>query len=294
MIQNFGRRSRLDKVDIIRDLTQNPTLSLPREEDNLNIVVCVKQTPDTAAAVTVDDGKVSWGDAPLVLNPWDEYAVEEALRIKEAHSGQVTAISLGPEDAKEALKQALAMGCDKAILISDPTLAGADTLVVSKVLAAAIIKIGEVDLVFFGRGSVDSDTGVTGPQVARRLGWPSLSLVADVTSLDPEGNTIAVERMIDEGRQSVRGPLPAMVSVVKEINEPRYPSFMGIRKASKAEIPVWSAVDVGLDEVAAPVMTWPEIYAPPKVETECEIIEGESPNEIAAKLVDRLVEEKVI
>lgn len=260
----------------------------------MNIVVCVKQTPDTAATVTVDGGVVSWGDAPLVLNPWDEYAVEEALLSKEAHGGQVTVISLGPEDAKEALKQALAMGCDNAILISDPALADADTLVVSKVIAAAITKVGEVDLVFFGRGSVDSDTGVTGPQVARRLGWPSLSLVANVTSLDPEGNTIAVERMLDEGRQLVRSSLPAMVSVIKGINEPRYPSFMGIRKASKAEIPIWSAADVGLDEVAAPAITWPEIIAPLKVETKCEIIEGDSPAEIAAKLADRLVEEKVI
>jgi len=166
--------------------------------------------------------------------------------------------------------------------------------VVSKVIAAAITKVGEVDLVFFGRGSVDSDTGVTGPQVARRLGWPSLSLVANVTSLDPEGNTIAVERMLDEGRQLVRSSLPAMVSVIKGINEPRYPSFMGIRKASKAEIPIWSASDVGLDEVAAPAITWPEIIAPLKVETKCEIIEGDSPAEIAAKLADRLVEEKVI
>jgi electron transfer flavoprotein beta subunit len=231
----------------------------------LNIVVCVKQTPDTAATVTVEDGIVSWGDSPLVLNPWDEYAVEEALGIREAHSGQVTALSLGPEAAMEALK-----------------------------LASGINKIGEVDLVLFGRGSVDNDTGITGPQVARRLNWPVLSLVAAITSLDPEGRTIAVERMLDEGRQLVRSPLPAVVSVVKEINEPRYPSFMGIRKASRAEIPIWSASDVGLDEVPTPAMTWPEIFAPPKVETECEMIEGETSEEVAARLADRLIEEKVI
>ena len=102
----------------------------------MNIVVCVKQTPDTAATVTVQDGKVSWGDAPLVLNPWDEFAVEQALRTKEAHGGKVTALSLGPEGAKEALKQAVAMGCDEAILISDPGFAAADSLVVSAALAA--------------------------------------------------------------------------------------------------------------------------------------------------------------
>jgi electron transfer flavoprotein beta subunit len=159
----------------------------------LNIVVCVKQTPDTAATVTIEDGKVSWGDAPLVLNPWDEFAVEEALQIKEEHGGQVTALSLGPEDAKEALKQSLAMGADEAILVSDPAFAGLDTLQVSKVLSAAIEKVGDVDLVLFGRSSVDSDTGLTGPQVARRLGMPSLSLVAKILTLDPGGKKIEVE-----------------------------------------------------------------------------------------------------
>jgi electron transfer flavoprotein beta subunit len=260
----------------------------------LNIIVCVKQTPDTAASVAVEDGVVSWGDAPLVLNPWDEFAVEEALRIKEAHGGQVTAISLGPEGATEAIKQSLAMGCDEAYLISDPALAGADSLVVSVYLAAAIKKAGEVDMVLFGRSSVDSDMGVTGPQVARRLGWPSLSLVSSITALDPDGKTLAVERMLEEGRQQVRSPLPVVVSVVKEINEPRYPSFMGIRKASRAEIPVWSGADLGVSEVPAAAVSWPEVYAPPKVETECEFIEGETAEEIAAALADRLIEEKVI
>ena len=260
----------------------------------MNIVVCVKQTPDTAATVTVEDGKVSWGDAPLVLNPWDEYAVEEALLIKEEHGGQVTTLSLGPEDAQEALKQSLAMGADQAILISDPAFAELDTLQVSKVLAAAIEKVGEVDLVFFGRSSVDSDTGITGTQVARRLGLPSLTLVSKVMELDPGGKKIQVERMLEEGRQQVEGPLPAVLSVVKEINEPRYPSFMGIRKASKAEIPVWSGDDLGISGELEPAVEWPEIIAPPKIDTEVEMIEGDSAEEQAKKLAERLAEEKVI
>jgi len=260
----------------------------------LNIVACVKQTPDTAATLTVQGGKVSWGDAPLVINPWDEYAVEQALKTKEAHGGKVTAICLGPEQAKEALKHALAMGCDEAILVSDPGFEGVDSLVVSKALAAAIQKIGAIDLVFCGRQAVDSETGLMGAQVARRLGWPSLSLVAAVAALDPAGKTITVERMLDEGRQVVRSPLPAVVSVTKEINEPRYPSFMGIRKASKAEIPVWSASAIGLDPAPAGVLSWPELIAPPKVEIQCEIIQGGSPDEIAAKLADRLIQEKVL
>lgn len=260
----------------------------------MNIVVCVKQAPDTAATVTVQDGKVSWGDAPLVLNPWDEYAVEQALQTKEEHGGKITAISLGPEDAREALKTSLAMGVDDAIIISDPAFAGADTLVASKILAAAISKLDAVDLIFFGRSAVDSDSGVLGPQVARRLGWPSLNLVSAVTLLSPDEGTIEVERMIEEGRQIVRSPLPAVVSVVKEINEPRYPSFMGIRKASRTEIPLWTSTDLDLAELPAAAVAWPEIFAPPKVETTCEFVEGETPDEMAKKLADRLLEEKVL
>ena len=259
----------------------------------MNIVVCVKQTPDTAANVTVEGGKVTWGDAPLVLNPWDEFAVEQALRTKEAHGGKVTALSLGPEGAREALKQSLAMGCDEAILLSDPSYAAADSLVVSAALAAALRKVEAVDLAFFGRQAVDSDTGVTAAQVARRLGWPSLTLVAAVVSVDPVARTIEVERMLEEARQQVRAPLPAIVSVVKEIGEPRYPSFMGIRKASKAEIPVWSAGDMGF-QVPAPALTWPAVIAPPKVDAHCEMITGDSPAAIAARLADRLIEEKVL
>ena len=260
----------------------------------MNIVVCVKQTPDTAATLTVENGKASWGEAPLVLNPWDEYAVEQALVTQEAEGGQVTAICLGPETAEDALKQALAMGCDEAILIHDALFDSADSLVASRVLAAGIQKLELVDLVFFGKSAVDTDTGIMGSQVARRLGWPSLNLVAAISEMDPSAKTMTVERLLEEGRQVVSGPLPAVVSVVKEINEPRYPSFMGIRKASKAEIPRWSASDIGLEGDVGSALTWPAIRVPAKGTTECEIIEGSDAAEIAGKLVDRLFEEKVI
>lgn len=260
----------------------------------MNIVVCVKQTTDTAATLTVVEGKPAWGDAALVLNPWDEYAVEQALLTKEAEGGKVTALCLGPDSAEEALKQALAMGCDEAILIQDSAFDTADSLVVSRALAAGIQKLNSAELIFFGKAAVDSDTGVLGPQVARRLGWPSLNLVAAISDLDAGAQTITVERLLEEGRQVVSAPLPAVVSVVKEINEPRYPSFMGIRKASKAEIPRWSAADIGLEGQIQPALSWPEILAPEKGEAACELIEGGDASEIARKLVDRLVEEKVI
>jgi electron transfer flavoprotein beta subunit len=259
----------------------------------LNIVVCVKQVPDSAAKVVVENGQVTWGDAPLVINPWDEYAVETALQQQETHGGDVTAISLGGENAREALKHALAMGCTNAILVSDPSLRAADSLLTAKVLAAAIKKAGAVDLAFFGRQAIDGDVGVTAAQTARILSWPAFTLVSKIAELDPGSGTLRVERSMEEGRQVVEGRLPAVVSVVKDIGEPRYPSFMGIRKASRAEIPVWSVADLGV-EVTGPFVTWPEISNPPKREVLTEILAGDSPGEAAEKLADKILAEKVL
>lgn len=259
----------------------------------MKIVVCVKQVPDTAAKVVVDDGQVTWGDAPLVINPWDEYAVETALLQQEAHGGDVIVISVGGEEAKEALKHALAMGCGSAILISEPGIENADSLVTSHVLAAAIQKMGEVDVAFFGRQAIDGDVGVTAAQTARVLGWPAFTLVSAISELDPDNNSMRVERSVEEGRQVVEGRLPAVISVIKDIAEPRYPSFMGIRKASRAEIPVWSLADVGAG-VSEPVVTWPEITNPPKQEVVTEMISGDSSSNIADQLAAKILEEKVL
>lgn len=259
----------------------------------MKIVACVKQVPDSAAKVVVEDGKVSWGDAPLVINPWDEYAVEAALTLAEAHEGDVIALSVGDENAKDALKHALAMGCSEAILVSDEALANADSQDIARVLAGAVEKIGDVDLVVFGKQAIDSDTGVTPSQTARVLGWPALSLVASVSALDEGAKTVRVERSMEEGRQVVESKLPAVMSVGKDYGEPRYPSFMGIRKASKAEIPEWGLGDLGMDAPAA-VVTWTEVMNPPAREVTNEIIAGASPEEIAAKLADKIIEEKAL
>jgi len=257
----------------------------------LKIVVCVKLVPDSAARVVAENGKANWGDAPLVINPWDEYAVETALLQKEALEGDVTAITMGEENSKDALKHALAMGCSEAILISDPALAQSDSQAVARVLAAAVQKIGEVDLVFFGRQAIDSDTGITAAQTGRVLGWPALTLVGKIDSLD--GSSIQVERSIEEGRQAVSAKLPAVVSVVKDIAEPRYPSFMGIRKASRAVIPTWGLADLGIAAPAATV-SWPNLINPPVREVSTEMITGDSPQEIAGKLADKILAEKVL
>jgi electron transfer flavoprotein beta subunit len=259
----------------------------------LKIAVFVKQVPDSAAKITVENGVVNWGDAPLVINPWDEYAVEAALQLAEKHGGEVAALSLGGESAKEALKHALAMGAASAALISDPALAAADAGAAAKVFAAAVQKLGGVDLAVFGKQAIDSDTGLAPAMTARVLGWPALTLVAAIAALDQAGKTIKVERGIEEGRQIVESKLPAVLSVIKDFGEPRYPSFMGIRKASKAEIPTWTLGDLGMAAPASKV-SWPELNAPPQREVTNEMITGANADEIAAKLADKIMAEGVL
>ena len=256
----------------------------------MKIIACIKQVPDSEAKVKAEGGQVSWGDAPLVINPFDEYAVEGALQQKEAHNGTVTALCIGPETAKEALKHALAMGADEAILVSDPALNDLDTAGAAKVLAAAIQKIGGADMVVFGRQTLDNGAGLTPPQTARALGWPMLGLAG---SIKVEGGAVTVERVLEEGRQIMKANLPAVLSVVQSIGEPRYPSFMGIRKASKATIPVWSLSDLGISAPAT-VVTRTELVTPPSDTRAVEMITGESPAEIAEKLADKIIAEKVL
>lgn len=261
----------------------------------MKVVVCVKQTPSTTATLSVKGGVVSWedpGGKPNVVNPWDEYAIEEAIRFKENRgAAEAVALCLGDPSSDEALKTCLAMGCGEAILVSDPALLGSDTLGTARTLAAAINKIGDVQVALFGKQAIDGDTGHTPVQVARVLGWTPLTYVAAIQSLD--GGSITVDRMTDDGKETVTAKLPVVISFVKEINEPRYPSFMGIRKASKATIPVWSLSDLGTG-APAPVVTRSELMNPPVQEKEVEMITGENAAEIADKLADKILAEKVL
>jgi len=256
----------------------------------LKIVVCIKQVPDSEAKVVALNGQVSWGESPLVINPFDEYAVEAGLQQKEATDGEVIAICVGGETARDALKHALAMGVDRAILVSDPALNLIDSQGAARVLAATIKKISAVDMVIFGRQTIDSSTGLTTAQTARVLGWPMLALAG---SIKVEGGKASVERVIEEGKQTVSAGLPAVLSVVQSIGEPRYPSFMGIRKASKAEIPVWSLAELGIPAPQA-VVTRTELLNPPSRDMACEKIGGSSPEEIAETLVEKILAEKVL
>lgn len=265
----------------------------------MHIVVCTKHTPDSEAKISVDaSGKVSWGGSPLIINPWDEYSVEEALRLREAHGGKVTVISMGPPEAVEALKHAIAMGCDEAIRVWEDACVDSDTLATSYVLAKAIEKLGDVDLVLFGKSAIDSQTWQVGVAVARRLGLPALMYVIKIASLDPDQRTITVERLLEEGRQVVSAPLPAVVGTTKGINEPRYTSFMGIRKAARMAYPVWSLADIGAEVnkvgIAGSGVRWPQVFMPPVREGEAEIIKGETVEETVSLLVDKLLAEKVI
>jgi electron transfer flavoprotein beta subunit len=256
----------------------------------VKIVTCVKQVPDSEAKVTAAGGRISWGESPLVINPFDEYAVEGALLQKEAHGGTVTALCIGPDAGKEALKHALAMGADDAILITDKGLENLDTQGAARVLAAAINKIGGVDMVMFGRQTLDDGSGLTAAQTARVLGWPMLGFVGHI---ELDGNAIKVARVIEEGRQNVKAPLPSVLTIVQSIGEPRYPSFIGIRKAAKAVIPVWSISDLGTSAPAASV-TRTELITPPTHEVSCELISGDSPASIARTLVEKIMTEKVL
>jgi electron transfer flavoprotein beta subunit len=256
----------------------------------VKIVACVKQVPDSEAKVSASGDQISWGEAALVINPFDEYAVEGALLQKESHGGTVTALCIGPNSGREALKHALAMGADDAILISDPALNTLDTQGAARILAAAINKIGSVDMVMFGRQTLDDGSGLTAAQTARVLGWPMLGLVGHIQL---ETGNLQVSRVIEEGRQTLRAPLPAVLSIVQSIGEPRYPSFIGIRKASKAEIPVWSLADLG-SSAPSSVVSRLKLVTPPRTEIICEIIGGDTVAAIAQTLTENILAEKVL
>jgi len=262
----------------------------PNEEEPLKIITCIKQVPDSEAKVTAEDGQPNWGDSPLVINPFDEYAVEAALQQKEALDGEVIAVCIGPENAKEALKHALAMGADSAILVSDLAFEKIDSQGAARILAAAIQKIGDADMIIFGRQTLDDGTGLTISQTARVLGLPLLSFAG---SINVDGDKVTVERVIEEGRLTVSANKPVVMSVVQSIGEPRYPSFMGIRKASRADIPVWSLEDLGI-EAPVPIVSRTELNNPPPRDITCDMITGDTPEAIAETLVEKILAEKVL
>jgi electron transfer flavoprotein beta subunit len=259
----------------------------------LHIVVFTRSTPDTAAKVEVDsNGQVTWGDTATIVNPWDEYALEEAILKAKDGGGKTSVIAIGPEMHNDALKHSLAMGINEAIRVEDAALDPTNSLAYASAAAAAVQKLGDVNLVICGRESIDVDTDQHIYQTARKLGWTMLSYVSKIVDVDFASGTITVEKMTEQGKQVISSKLPAVVSVLKGINEPRYPSFIGIRKAGKAPIPVWSLADLGITLPAAHVNHM-AYRNPPVKDVATEMIDG-TPEEQAAKLVEKLLEEKVL
>jgi electron transfer flavoprotein beta subunit len=211
----------------------------------MNIVVCVKQVPDTAVERTLrqEDGTLDRLSPDGLINELDEYAIEEGLRIAEAHGGEVTIVSMGPDKAAESIRKALSMGADKAVHLVDDALAGSDALATSLALSQVLKSIG-FDLVICGSESTDARTGMLPAMLAERLGVPQLTLASKV---DIDGKQVTIRRLSDDGYEVVVAEYPAVVSVVEKINEPRYPSFKGIMAAKKKPVQTLSLADAGID-----------------------------------------------
>ena len=216
----------------------------------MKIAVCIKQVPDSWAEKKMVNGTLDRASVDAVLNDLDEYAIEEALRIVEAHGGNdeggphsVTVVSMGPERATEAVRKALSMGANDAILITDSKLAGADAITTSAVLAAVIAKEG-FDLVVCGTESTDARMSVVPAMLAERLDAAQLTFASAVT-VDPTGQKVSITRVTESGVDQMQGQFPAVISVVEKINEPRYPSFKGIMAAKKKSIDIRDLSTVG-------------------------------------------------
>jgi electron transfer flavoprotein alpha/beta subunit len=263
----------------------------------MNIIVCIKQVPDTNE-VKIDPvkGTLIREGVPSIINPDDKNALEEALRIKdEKENVKVTVLSMGPPQAEVALVEAIAMGADEGILLSDRAFAGSDTWATSTALAAGIKHIGDYDIIFCGRQAIDGDTAQVGPQIAEHLGIPQVTYVEE---LNIEEENIRVRRALEDGYFIIESKLPVLVTAIKELNEPRYPSIKGIYEAYREnKIKVLSAEDIRADEDNIGLDGSPtqvnKSFTPPGKGGKSEMLDG-SPKEQARKLIVRLKEEKII
>jgi electron transfer flavoprotein beta subunit len=258
----------------------------------MKLLVLVKQVPDTATQVkiggdprAIDPTGITW-----IVSPYDEFALEEALRIKEKRGqGEVVVVTLGPERAKEALRSCLAMGADRAVHVSDPAFEGADTLTAARALAA-VVRLEAPQLVLAGRQAIDDDMGATGAQVAELLGWPCLSWIMEETVSD-DATRIRVGRQVEGGLEVFDVPLPCVVTAQKGMNEPRYPTLKGIMGAKKKEIKELRAADLEPARLGAgaPVLEIAALEAlPPRPPGR--ILTGD-PKEMARELVRALRED---
>lgn len=273
----------------------------------LNIVVCMKPVPDPRKwgklKLDPETMLLRRGDVPAVINALDRNAIEQALVLREKHGGSVTLVTMAPPDAEDQVSEALAMGCDRACLLSDRAFAGGDTLATARVLAAAIRKLGApqrgshpaaaFDLVFCGAYSADGSTAQVGPQVAELLGIPDLT---QVIALEVRNEVVRARCQVDAGETVYEADLPAVATFTREANVPRLPTMRGIMHATQVSIERWTAADLGLSDDAIGLKGSPtqmlNVFTPPSGR-KGEILQG-TPNEVAARLVDRLRAERLI
>jgi electron transfer flavoprotein beta subunit len=259
----------------------------------LEIIVCFKHVIDeTELRVDRANNKINFEGAKTKISDDDKNAIEEAVRLKEKNGGTITAICVGPPEAKKSVKEALAMGCDKARLISDPLFQGQDAPATALVLSVAIKKVGKFDVILTSTGTTDSYTGIVGPALAEYLDLPQATFASKITVT---GNKISVDRSMDEGLETVESPLPVLVTVSREINQPRFPTLIQIMSAGKKELVEWNAQALGID--ASQVgkngsKVEVKSLSVPKSARKKVIFEGK-PDEVAKQLAEALLKEGV-
>jgi electron transfer flavoprotein beta subunit len=265
----------------------------------MHIIVMIKSVPDTMDVRFDPDTKTMIrAGVATAINPFDLFAIEEGLRLRERHGGRVTVMTMGPPAAQRELQETIAMGCDGAILLSDRAFAGADTWATAYTLARGVARAGDVDLVICGRQAQDGDTGQVGPGIARQLGWPQLTYVSRVRACDPASGQIVVERLLEDGRQVVASRLPAVLTVLKDANQPRTATLRGVRRAHRAQIATWGPVEIGADGALLGLDGSPtrvvRVFSPPSRLGEVTWIQGDSPEEAAQELVRALAREQLV
>ena len=261
----------------------------------MNIIVCIKQVPETTnVKINHETNTLIRSGTKGIINPFDMYAIEEGLRIKEKFGGKVTALTMGPPQADEALREAVSYGVDDAILLSDRAFAGADTWATSRTLAKAIEKVGEFDIIICGKQAIDGDTAQVGPGIAENLDIPFVAFVRKIREIND--HALMVERMMDDGYDVLEVTLPALITVVKEINEPRVPSLRGKMRSKKIDIPIWGISDIELtdDEVglSGSVTQVIKIFTP-KRDGKREMLEGVVEDQVDL-LINKLNELEII
>ncbi len=255
----------------------------------MNIIVCIKQVPETTdVKIDPKTNTLIREGVASIINPFDTYAIEEGVRLKEKFGGKATVLTMGPPQAAEALRDAISVGADEGILISDRAFAGSDTWATSFTLAKAIAKVGDYDIILCGKQASDGDTAQVGPGISMHLDIPQVTYVKKIEEIND--NKARVERMVEEGFEIIEVPLPCLMTVVKEINEPRLPSLKGKMRAKKAEIAHWTAADIDIDKTKIGLEGSPtkvvKIFTPPP-RPGGQMLKGE-PGEIAGELVELL------